>query len=106
MAEYATRTPEQLLSLVNSHLEPRGFTAGLGGMIGFVDAVIHHQDIRRPLGTPRQIPADRLYRALRGTLIAPPVGAFWRARGLRLIATDIGFTTGRGPEVRGAGEAS
>jgi uncharacterized protein (TIGR03083 family) len=105
VADYARRSPEELLALVNAHLEPRGLTAAFGGMIALVDGMIHHQDIRRPLGLPRDIPPERLVPALRYALVAPPIGAFWRARGLRLIATDQDWSTGRGPEVRGAAEA-
>jgi uncharacterized protein (TIGR03083 family) len=102
---YNKLEPEQLLTQLSEHLSPRGLTAGLGGMIAFLDATIHHQDIRRPLGLPREIPADRLRRALRAALFAPPTGAPWRARGLKLVATDVDWSTGFGPEVRGTGEA-
>jgi hypothetical protein len=37
-------------------------------------------------------------------LIAPDIGGFWRTRGVRLVATDLGFS-GVGPEVRGTAEA-
>ena len=53
---------------------------------------------------PRDIPAERLPPALDFALVAPPIGAFWRARGLRLIATDLDWTAGRGPEVHGPAE--
>jgi hypothetical protein len=43
--------------------------------------------------------------ALSFARFAPPIGAFWRARGLRLVASDLGWAAGRGPEVRGPGEA-
>lgn len=105
VAEYNTRTPEQLLALLNSHLDPHGLTATFGGMVALVDGLIHHQDIRRSLGRPRDIPPERLRRALALALLAPPVGAFLRARGLRLIATDIDWTSGHGPEIHGPGEA-
>lgn len=97
--------PDQLLALLAEHLRPRGLTAGFGGMIALLDAMIHQQDIRRPLGLPRDIPADRLRRALRAAKFAPPIGAFCRARGLKLVATDLDWSTGSGPEVRGPGEA-
>lgn len=103
--DYTTRRPKELLVLLNAHLEPRGLPAAFGGMVALVDGMIHHQDIRRPLGLPRDIPSERLVPALRCALIAPPIGAFWRARGLRLIATDQDWSTGRGPEVRGTAEA-
>jgi uncharacterized protein (TIGR03083 family) len=105
VGEYNTRSPAELLELLGDHLEPRGLSAGFGGMIALVDGLIHQQDIRRPLGMPRDIPAPRLQRALKAALVAPPIGAFWRARGLRLVATDLGWTTGSGPEIRGTGEA-
>lgn len=105
VADYTTRRPKELLVLLNAHLEPRGLPAAFGGMVALVDGMIHHQDIRRPLGLPRDIPPERLLPALRCALIAPPIGAFWRARGLRLIATDQDWSTGRGPVVRGTAEA-
>jgi uncharacterized protein (TIGR03083 family) len=105
VAKYSARGPEQLLVLLNGHLRPRGLPAAFGGRIALVDGLIHHQDIRRPLGMPRAIPTERLRAALPFALIAPPIGAFWRARGLRLIATDLDWAAGRGPEVRGPGEA-
>ncbi|MEC3975894.1 maleylpyruvate isomerase family mycothiol-dependent enzyme [Amycolatopsis sp. H20-H5] len=105
VSEYNTRSPAELLELLGDHLEPRGLTAGFGGMIALVDGLIHQQDIRRPLGLPRDVPAERLRRALKAALVAPPIRAFWRARGLRLVATDLGWSTGSGPEVRGPGES-
>jgi uncharacterized protein (TIGR03083 family) len=71
-----------------------------------VDHLIHHQDIRRPLGLPRAMPEERLVAALD---IAPGlagfVGAKRRVAGLRLHATDVGWSHGDGPEVSGPGEA-
>jgi hypothetical protein len=74
-------------------------------MVALVDGVIHQQDIRRPLGMPRDIPAERLLLALRGALTAPVIRGFWRVRGVRLVATDLDWSTGTGPEVRGRAEA-
>jgi uncharacterized protein (TIGR03083 family) len=72
----------------------------------FVDKLIHDQDIRRPLGIERVIPAEHLARALDAM---PGIGGFLKskrvAKGLRLVATDIDHTVGDGPEVRGPGEA-
>ena len=105
VTDYADRSPRDLLALLTAHLEPRGLPAAFGGMVALVDGMIHHQDIRRPLGRPRDIPPDRLRRALGLALLAPPIGAFRRARGLRLVAPDLDWSTGSGPEVRGPGEA-
>ncbi|SFQ43511.1 TIGR03083 family protein [Amycolatopsis arida] len=105
LAEYAGRDPKELVRLLRAHLDPRGLPAAFGGMIALVDGLIHHQDIRRPLGRPRAIPGERLRHTLRLALLAPPIGAFRRARGLRLVATDVDWASGTGPEVRGPGEA-
>jgi uncharacterized protein (TIGR03083 family) len=103
--EFSALSPEQLLEFLRSHLEPRGLTAGFGGMIALVDGTVHHQDIRRSLGRPRTVPPDRLQRVLGLVPGNPRLGAGRRIRGLRLRATDVDWTHGRGPEVSGAGEA-
>lgn len=105
LADYADRSSEELLALLEAHLEPRGFTAAFGGAIALLDCMIHQQDIRRPLGIPREIPAERLRPALRGALTAPVLRGFWRVRGVRLVATDLDWSTGKGPEAKGPGEA-
>jgi hypothetical protein len=71
LAGYDACTPEQLLPLLTDHLHPRGLPTALGGRIALVEALIHHQDIRRPLGLPRAIPPERLLSALCTALIAP-----------------------------------
>ena len=105
LQEYAGRTPEELVELLRAHLTPTGLTAGMGGAIGLTDGMIHQQDIRRPLDRPRDIPADRLVPALRTALFAPVVRGVLRVRDVRLVATDIDWTFGRGPEVHGTAEA-
>lgn len=103
--EFTPLSPQQLLEFLRNHLTPQGLTAGFGGMIALVDGTIHHQDIRRTLGQPRTIPADRLKRVLGLVPGNPRLGAGRRIRGLRLRATDIDWAHGRGPEVIGPGEA-
>ena len=46
------------------------------------ELVVHGEDIRRPLGARRTIPADRLELALEGVLRLPGVGARRRAEAL------------------------
>lgn len=105
LAEYAHLDTDELIAYLRSHLDPQGTTASFGGRVGLVDALVHHQDIRRPLGMPRDIPAERLRLALSFAVTAPPLRGFWHARGVRLVATDIDWSRGRGPEARGTGEA-
>jgi uncharacterized protein (TIGR03083 family) len=105
LARYDKRSPEQLLALLADHLQPRGLPAALGGRVALTEALIHHQDIRRALGQPRTIPPQRLLPALRTALIAPDINGLWRIRGVRLAATDLAFSAGAGPLVRGQAEA-
>lgn len=105
VADLADRTTEELVDLIRIHAEPSGLPAGFGGMIGLVDGMIHQQDIRRPLAIPRTIPPQRLRAALDFARFAPLIRGAWRARGVRLVATDLDWSYGRGPQVRGSGEA-
>ncbi len=105
VAEFAALSPQQLVEFLRNHLTPHGLTAGFGGMIALVDGTIHHQDIRRSLARPRTVPADRLTRVLGLVPGNPRLGAGRRIRGLRLLATDVDWTHGHGPEVTGPGEA-
>jgi uncharacterized protein (TIGR03083 family) len=83
---------------------------GLGKLVptkeAFVDHLIHHQDIRRPLGLPRSIPVDRLAAALDAM---PAIGGLVKSKkrmaGLRWTATDIDWTFGDGPDITGPAEA-
>ena len=103
--EFASMSPNELLDFLGRHLRPTGLTAAFGGMIGLVDGTVHHQDIRRALGYPRAVPAERLERILPLVPGNPRLGAGRRIKGLRLTATDVAWQHGDGPEVTGAGEA-
>jgi uncharacterized protein (TIGR03083 family) len=105
VADYADRSPGQLVALIREYANPHGLTAGFGGRIALTDNMIHQQDIRRALDIPRMIPAERLLVALDFSLYAPTIRGAWQARGLRLAATDSDWSHGTGPEVRGPGEA-
>jgi uncharacterized protein (TIGR03083 family) len=103
--DYADRTPEELIALIRTHAEPHGLTAGFGGRVALTDNMIHQQDIRRPLGLPRTIDACRLRVALDFALTAPTIRGARRAKRLHLVATDLDWSHGGGPEVQGPGEA-
>lgn len=105
VAEYRHYDGQELVAFLRGHLTPRGPTARFGGRVGLVDGIIHHQDMRRPLGMRRRIPAERLLHALPFAVTAPPLRGFWNARGVRLVATDLDWSRGRGPEARGEAEA-
>jgi uncharacterized protein (TIGR03083 family) len=105
----SAHAPAELLAVldeVRSKDIKRGISKLIKSREALVDHLIHHQDIRRPLGRPRAMPADRLHAALD---VVPGLGGFVGAKkrvaGLRLVATDIDWSHGDGPEVRGPGEA-
>ncbi|MFI6866738.1 maleylpyruvate isomerase family mycothiol-dependent enzyme [Nocardia sp. NPDC050406] len=92
----------QLVERFESTID-RGVGYTFAPTIALADLLIHHQDIRRPLGRPRDIPVERLSMVLRHP--DPFIRPGRRMRGLRFVATDIAYTHGDGPEVRGPGEA-
>ena len=105
VADYADRTSEQIVAMIQANVEPHGLTGGFGGKIALTDGMIHQQDIRRPLGLLRTIDPERLRTALDFARFAPTIRGAWRARGTRLTATDLDWAFGKGPEVHGPGEA-
>jgi len=96
---------EQLVARLRTHVVPRGITTMFGGAIALTDGLVHHQDIRRALGHPRTVPEERLVAALKFAPRARALPAPANVRDLRLVATDVDWTHGTGPEVNGPGEA-
>jgi uncharacterized protein (TIGR03083 family) len=105
LARYQGLDTDGIIALVARNQRPRGLPSGLKGGIALTDGTIHHQDIRRALGLPRPIPEHRLVAVLTFSLGAPTLPSKGNAKGLRLLATDVDWTAGAGPEVTGPGEA-
>jgi uncharacterized protein (TIGR03083 family) len=102
-------SPAQILAVFDTIHRDRvrkGITKVIKTEEAVVDHFVHHQDIRRPLGLPRAMPEDRLRAALD---VARNLGGFVKSKqriaGLRLVAGDLDWSHGDGPEVRGSGEA-
>lgn len=67
-----------------------------------IDALLHHQDIVRPLGRTRTMaPEAAAVAGDRVRRLAPLMGTGKLVRSIRLVATDVDWTRGKGPEVRG-----
>jgi uncharacterized protein (TIGR03083 family) len=105
----STHSPDEILVVFDTiHRENirKGITRFIKAQEGLVDHLVHHQDIRRPLQLPRPMPEERLVAALD---VAPGLGGFVKAKartaGLRLVAEDVDWSQGDGPEVSGSGEA-
>ena len=98
--------PEDLVKKLRENAEARNTPPMTKPEDVLADVVVHAQDIRRPLGASRQIPDDRLIGVLdRMKTVGSIIGAKKRIAGLKLAATDVDWTYGDGPEVRGPGEA-
>ena len=94
-------TPADTFAGFKSQLEATTHPPGpIDAMVA--EAVIHSEDIRRPLGIARTYPDDALRTVAtfitRGNLL---LGGKRRAAGLTLRATDVAWTHGSGPEVSG-----
>lgn len=96
---------DEVAALVADRRRPRGLTAGFGGRIALTDGLIHQQDIRRALDTPRTIPSERMTAVLDFALRAPTIPARKNAKGLQLEARDVDCPQGAGREVNGPAEA-
>jgi uncharacterized protein (TIGR03083 family) len=105
VAGLAGSSTDELIGLLRDNALPHGLGAGFGGRVALTDNMVHQQDIRRPLGLARTIPAERLSAALDFVRYSPTIRGALRVRGVRLIATDSDWSYGKGPAVRGPGEA-
>ncbi len=95
--------PAQLVGTLREIAGSHNLPPGTKPVHLFADVVIHTQDIRRPLGRPREIPAERLRTV--ANVAATGSGSKKRLKGLKLRATDIDWSAGAGPEVSGPAEA-
>ncbi|WP_245671255.1 maleylpyruvate isomerase family mycothiol-dependent enzyme [Nocardia amamiensis] len=105
LPNYSGKEPHELVELMRRGIEPSGAGALYGGRVALIECLIHQQDIRRPLKQTRIIPEQRLRVALNYARISPVIRGARRTRGVRLVATDMDWSVGRGPEVLGSGEA-
>jgi uncharacterized protein (TIGR03083 family) len=95
----------RLRELAHWKVQPPGIPA----IAPLGDILVHNLDIRRPLGKPRPTPTDAFAFAAPlmtgigfGELL---FGSRKRIAGLRIVADDIDWSTGDGPEVHGSADA-
>jgi uncharacterized protein (TIGR03083 family) len=100
------RTPAELLRDFDERNPWGGTCRVFPPRLTLLDRLAHHQDIRRALDQPRAIPEARLLAVLEPTpKLGSVFGARKRAKGLAFEATDVPWSWGEGPLVRGPGEA-
>ena len=102
------RTPRQLVDGFD-HRDPwAGTSKVFPARLNLMDRLVHHQDIRRALDRPREVPVERTAPLLP---FLPKLGSVFRSkrrmRGLRFEATDTDWSHGddAAPLVRGPAEA-
>jgi uncharacterized protein (TIGR03083 family) len=97
--------PEEIVERLRARVSTTNHPpAPIMAMLG--EVVVHGEDIRRPLGISRDVAPDAIRACL--TMYAGasfPVGAKKRMRGLKVTASDVGWSFGSGPEVSGPGMA-
>jgi uncharacterized protein (TIGR03083 family) len=109
---YASRGPGPILDQLRINAETGAQPFGLPKQAPLTDALVHGLDIRRPLGASRVVtgeafaPAADWLAGQRWPLTVPLGGKVRKTvAGLRLVAGDVGWSHGEGPEVRCSAEA-
>lgn len=98
--------PEELVAQLRDNAASRKRPPGSSIAGVMAEVVVHGQDMRRPLGVSRVPPPERTVLALWSMVrTGLGLGNTKRIAGLRLVATDVDWTHGEGPEVRGPAEA-
>jgi uncharacterized protein (TIGR03083 family) len=102
------RSPEQLLAEFDNRNAWSGTSSVFPDRLNLMDRLVHHQDIRRALDRPREVPIERTAPLLP---FLPKLGQVFRSkrrmRGLHFEATDTDWSWGdaSAPTVRGPAEA-
>lgn len=96
---------EELVRELRDGAEPTGMGACLGGRVGLVECVVHQLDITRPLGMTSSLSMDRLRACLGFAYWSPVIRGGIRCRGVRLVATDTDWESGRGAPLYASAEA-
>ena len=102
-ADMAKRDPIELVADLRRHADGRFKPPGLGSVAPLTDILVHGQDIRIPLGLADERPLE-LWRPVLDFLVLRRARVGFVAHSLpalRLEATDLEWTHGTGPVVRG-----
>ena len=99
---HAARPAEQIVSELREFAGSRKLPVVTNYRNIVFDVLVHGQDIAIPLGLTRDMPVDAAHAgADRIWTMGWPFWARRRLRGVRLQATDVQWSVGDGPEVRG-----
>jgi uncharacterized protein (TIGR03083 family) len=104
--ERGQRDPTVILAAFRNAAASRSAQSDGRAVRGLMHVVIHGQDMCRPLGMQRDLPESHLLPV--AEFVKSDVhmfGAKRRIAGLTIVATDLDWSYGHGPEVRGPAEA-
>lgn len=109
---WGQQEPAALIQRLREIVDDRRAPLFVTGTHVLADLVAHDLDIRRPLRRPRPMPPEafRITADLMTSVGGPLAVVFARSprrtvEGLRLVASDLDWTHGEGPEVLGSAEA-
>ena len=94
----------ELVAQLRASAESSRRMPGSGPMDPLMDLLIHGQDIARPLARRYPLSKDLAAPVLDYVAANRLLGGPKRLAGLGLVATDLPWSSGRGPEVRGGAE--
>lgn len=95
-------TPESLTRALRGAVGSRRTPVGTTPTDRLMDLLVHGQDIAVPLGLDHPMPPGAALVSLRRIWAGGwPFHARRRLAGVRLVATDVEWAAGQGPEVRG-----
>lgn len=110
--EWGRHEPDVIIARLRAMATSTRLTPGTKPVDALADMLCHDIDIREPLGKQRPMPVEPFrLAATRYAGIGFPIGlAYGRipkmmATGLQLVADDVDWTFGDGPEVHGSGSA-
>ena len=101
LRQYAQGTPAEVRTrfdaIIDSNKKPPG-----PAYVALGEVMVHGEDIRRPLGVKGEHPAEHLQTLAEFyKKTGAPLRGKKRVEGLKLQATDVDWSSGDGPEVRG-----
>jgi uncharacterized protein (TIGR03083 family) len=98
----AGQSPERILADFATYADSRQHVATTTVIEPLIDALVHHQDIVRPLGLTHEMdPEAAATAADRCRLLSGLMGSRSVVKGVRMVATDVDWTRGRGPTLSG-----
>ena len=98
----ARKSIEDILQDFETYATSRRKVATTTTVEPLIDALVHHQDIIRPLGLRHDMdPTAAAVAADRFRLLAPLMGTRRFIKGVRMVATDVDWARGQGRVVEG-----